>query len=62
MRAGAEVRDRVARGKRQGLKKRLDEERSLGGGGWKEWEPEGVVREWGLGTGLRGGKGVELWD
>lgn len=62
MRAGAEIRDRVARGKKQGLKKRLDEGRSLRGGGREEWELVGVVREWGWGTGLRGGKGVKLWD
>lgn len=51
-----------ARRRRQGLKKGLDEERSLWGGVRAEWEPEGVVEEWGLGRGLGGGEGVELWD
>lgn len=62
MKAGAGVRDRVARRKRQGLKKRLDDERSLWGGVWEKWEPKGVVEEWGLGRGLGSGEGVEPWD
>lgn len=52
----------MARGKRQGLKKGLGEGRSLGGGDWEKWEPEGIVEEWGLGMGLEGGERVELWD
>lgn len=52
----------MARRKGQGLKKELDDERSLWGGVREEWEPEGVVEEWGLGRGLGGGEGVELWN
>ena len=62
MRTRAGVRDPVAREKRQGLKKGLGEGRSLGGGDWEKWEPEGIVEEWGLGMGLEGGERVELWD
>jgi hypothetical protein len=40
------------------LKKGLGAGRWFGGG---EWESEGV-EEWGLGRGLGGGEGVELWD
>lgn len=52
----------MARGKRQELKKGLDEGRSFGGWDWEKWEPERVVEEWGLGMGLEDGERVELWD
>ena len=35
LRTRAGIRDPVARGKRQGLKKGLEERRYLGGGGWE---------------------------
>lgn len=62
LRTGAGVWDPVARGKRQELKKGLDEGRSFGGWDWEKWEPERVVEEWGLGMGLEDGERVELWD